>query len=372
MKVLSIITILFFLSLGSMAQQSGKIVKTIKGKVINASTNEPISYTNIGLEGTFHGTASDGEGNFELKIPQELASKNIYFSAVGFKNKQFPVKSLFDKEFNVIKIKSQSYGIEDIDIAAQNMVLIRILRMASENIPYNFIRGPYNLIGTYSNEKTVNNATTKQNAEVLIYDHNGYAHPSKEDAFQSLKYSIKKEETDDDYRFSTGTTNLDELLELDWVRSATSVLNPALTTGFKLKLEDEPTVNGEEYWIISFKQGQPTLAGSGDFYATGFEGKITINKEDYSVLNIEGKVVSPKNNRQGKALAIGSSNTNYFENVSYDFSIQYETLKPAKIELNKSYTSKGDRISEHSSLKITQVKATNLTQLDSRQYFTGK
>ncbi len=372
MRTLFTIVIALFFSVALHAQQSGKIVKTIKGKVINASTNEPVSYTNIGLEGTFHGTASDGEGNFELKIPQEFASKNIYFSAVGFKKRQFPVNSLFDKEFNIIKIESQSYGIDDVNIAAQNMVLIRILRMASENIPYNYIHGPYNLIGVYSNEKIESNDTTKQNAGVLIYDYTGYAKPSRTDAYQSLKYSVKTKESAADYRFSTGTTNLDELLELDWVRSASSVLNPALITGFSLKLEDEPNINGKDYWVISFKQAQPTLAGSGDFYATGFEGEITINKEDYSVLNIEGKVESPRNNRQGKALAIGSTNNNYFENVSYDFSIQYETLKPAKIELNKLYTINGDRISERSSLEITEVKATNLTQLDSRQYFTGK
>ena len=372
MKLLSIIAILFILSQSSMAQQSGKIVETVKGKVINASTNAPISYTNIGLVGTLYGTASDSAGNFELKIPQDLASKEIYFSAVGFKNRQFPVKSLFSKEFNVIKIEPQSYGIEDVDIAAQNMVLIRILRMASENIPYNFIQGPYNLAGVYNNEKSVNDSTIKQNVEVLIYDQTGYSNPSKKDAFQSLKYSLKTEESDNDYRFSTGTSNLDELLDLDWVRSASSVLNPALTNGFSLKLKDEPTINGKDYWVISFKQTQPTLAGSGDFYATSFWGEITINKEDYSVLKIEGKTKSQKNNRQGKALAIGNSNSNYYENVSYDFSALYKEQTPVKMELNKTYTYKGDIISEHSVFEITSARANNLTELDSRQYFTGK
>lgn len=355
-----------------MAQQSGKVANTIKGKVINATTNEPISYTNIGLVGTLYGTASDSVGNFELKIPQDLVSKEIYFSAVGFKNRQFPVKSLFDKEFNIIKIKPQSYGIEDVDIAAQNMVLIRILRMASEDIPYNYIQGPYNLVGIYSNKKTVNDSTTKQNAEVLIYDQTGYSNPSKKDAFHSLQYSFETEENDRDYRFSTGTTNIDELLKFDWTRSASSVLNPGITTRFSLKLESEPTINGNNYWVISFKQTNPTLAGSGDFYATSFDGKITINKEDYSVLNIEGKVESTKNNRQGKALAIDSSNSNYFENVSYDFSVQYKEQMPAKIELNKIYTYKGDKITENSVLEIISAKANNLTELDSRQYFTGE
>lgn len=372
MKTLSILILTLVMSIVSVAQQAGKIVQTIKGKVINATTNEPISYTNIGLEGTNFGTASDGEGDFELIIPQEFESKNIFFSAVGFKNKQFHVKSLFDKKFNVVKMEAQSYQINDVDIAAQNRVLIRILRMASENIPYNFIQGPYNLIAEYNMEKTANNTTIKQNAEVLIYDKNGYANSSKKDAFQGLKYNIKKEKWDEDYRFETGLTNLDELLGLDWARSASSVLNPTLTNGFRLKLESEPNIDGKYYWVISFNQKQPTLAGSGDFYATSFKGEITINKEDYSILKIEGKVESPKNNRQGRSLAIGRTNKNYFKNVSYNFSIYYETLKPAKIELNKSYSSNGEKIQEHSSLKINQVKATNLTQLYSRQYYTGK
>jgi len=371
MKILSTLSILFFFSIISVAQQPGKIVNTVKGKVINSSTNEPVSYTNIGLEGTYYGTASDGDGNFELKIPHELLTKNIFFSAVGFKNKKFPVKSLFNKEFNVIKIENQSYGIDNIDIAAQNRVLIRILRMASENIPHNFIRGPYNLYGDYRNEKTSRDTIINQNIEVIIYDDKGYVNPSKEDAFRSLKYSLKKEKSEKDIRFSTGATNLDEILELDWARSATSVLNPALTGGFQLKLESEPNIDGKNFWVISFKQKQPTLVGSGDFYATSFEGKITIDKEDYSVFKIEGKVESQKNNRQGKVLAIGKSNTHYFTNVNYDFSIRYSNLKPDIIELNKSYLFDGEEIQEHSSLKITRVKTTDLTLLNSRQYYTG-
>jgi len=137
------------------AQTEAEIVQTIKGKVINKATNEAVSYTNIGIENTFHGTASDEEGNFQLKIPQEMASGDIYFSAIGYRNEKFPVASLFDREFNIIKLEPQSYSIEDVDIAAQSKVLIRILRMASENTPYNFLGGPFNLICQWEQEKPI-------------------------------------------------------------------------------------------------------------------------------------------------------------------------------------------------------------------------
>lgn len=371
------VIILFILTLSvwvSKAQEEGKVVQTIVGKVINEATNEPVSYTNIGLEGTLYGTASDGDGNFELKIPAGLVSKNIFFSAVGFKNKMFPVTTLFDKEFNVVKLQPQSYDIGKIDVAAQSKVLIRVLRMAAEDTPYNFIGGPFNLICSYENKIIVDNSVqVTQNAVVTVFDKNGYIKPSRLDAFQSLKYQLKEvKKTPAGYRFSSGTNNLDELFGLDWVRTASAVMNPGLLDVFQLKLEGEPEVDGSACWEISFKQKEPTLAGSGDFYATSFDGKITIVKDDYSVKKIEGKIHSEKNNRQGRGLAIGASNTHFLKNVTYDFIISYSNLKPDYILLNKTYTSEGKKVKEQSKLMVNQVQTTNLVQIDKREYFMGE
>lgn len=373
MKTITILALALVLPLFSMAQQGSKVAHTIKGKVVNAATNESVAYTNIGLEDTFYGTASDSEGNFELKIPEELVSKDIYFSAVGFVNKKFPVSSLFDKEFNVIKLEAQSYGIEDVDVAAQNLVLIRILRMASENIRYNFGSGPFNLHCDYSNDITINDTTTKKvTANVLIYDRTGYSQPSKINAFQARNYSVKNTEGNDDYRFASGSVNLDEMLEFDWVRAASNVLNPGLLNDYSLKLESEPTVNGEDCWVISFSQKNPTPESSGDFYASEFKGRITVNKEDYSVLKIEGEVKSPKHNRQGKGLAIGAITHDFLENVSYSYEVEYKNLLINKIAVDKSYTFKNDKIRENTVLQVHRAHANNLTVLENRDYFTGE
>lgn len=373
MKTLTIFLLAICLSLSVVAQDRGKVAHTIKGKVVNASSNRPVSYTNIGLEGTFYGTASDDEGNFELKIPEEMISKNIYFSAVGFVNMQFPVKNLFSKEFNIIKLKSQSYGVEKVDVAAQNMVLIRILRMASENIKYNYGAGPFNLHCNYKNGRTVEeDIKNPQIASVLIYDAKGYSEVSKSDAFVSRKYSVKKEKRDDDYSFSSGLMNIDDLLELDWVRSASNVLNPALLSDYKLSLESQPTIDGKEYWVISFSQEKPTFEGSGDYYANAFTGKITINKVDYSVLKIEGEVQSAKNNRQGKGLAVGESNKNYLTDVSYQFTVDYKDLLLNQISMNKVYKYDGKSFAEQSVLKVDRAHTNNVTKIEERDYFPGE
>ncbi|WP_321348695.1 carboxypeptidase-like regulatory domain-containing protein [uncultured Draconibacterium sp.] len=361
------------IALTTLGQNGSKVAHTIKGKVVDANTNRPVSYTNIGLEGTFYGTASDSEGNFELKIPEEMVDKAIYFSAVGFSNKQFPVKDLFSKEFAVVKLQSQSYGVDEVDVAAQNKVLIRILRLASDNIKYNFGSGPFNMHFAYSSEIAVDGQVKEPKiATVLLYDETGYSAPSKADAFTARNYSVKKEQSDDDYRFSSAQINLDELLGFDWVRSASGILSPALLGDYKLVLESQPVIDGQEYWVISFNTIVPSLATTGDYYAGTFKGKITINKEDYSILKIEGEAVAPKNNRQGRALAIGQNNTDFYTDVLYTFEVDYKNLLLKRVAMDKSYTCKGKKISEQSVLEMNRAHTNNLTVVDSRDYFPGE
>ena len=90
--------------------------------------------------------------------------------------------------------------------------------MAYENIPYNFIGGPVNMVAEYVNDRILDDTIrSEQSAQILIFDKTGYKKPSVLNEFRMRKYEVKKDEPD--YRFSSGIMNLDELLRLDWVRS---------------------------------------------------------------------------------------------------------------------------------------------------------
>ena len=369
MKNILLILAILLAVFKSGAQDSDNVIHTIKGRILNQVTNEPVAFTNISISDTFYGTASDENGNFELKIPGEMASAEIHFSAVGYKKSNFSAANLIDRDYSIIKLVPQSYEIENVDVEATSKVLITILRMASENIPYNYIAGPVNMVAEYLNENIYDDtARFEQQAEILIYDKSGYKAPSVINEFKMRKYEIKKEEPD--YRFSSGLINFDELLRLDWVRSSSSVLNPALAESFNLTVEAEPEIEGKSAWVIAFSQPDPDLAGSGDFYATSFKGKITILKDDYAVIKIEGHAESPKQNRQGRFLAVGESESDYLSDVSYGFIVTYSNLKPDEIILNKSYKSHGKKVEERSHLKINQVQVTNVKDIATRDYFS--
>lgn len=73
-------SILLF-SLGAFAQN------TFPGKVLEVDSEMPLSYVNIGIIGKNIGTTSNGEGLFELKIPEENYQDSLRFSMIGYDSK---------------------------------------------------------------------------------------------------------------------------------------------------------------------------------------------------------------------------------------------------------------------------------------------
>ena len=51
MKKTIIFIFTVFVAFSTLGQNGSKVAHTIKGKVVDANTNRPVSYTNIGLEG---------------------------------------------------------------------------------------------------------------------------------------------------------------------------------------------------------------------------------------------------------------------------------------------------------------------------------
>jgi TonB-linked SusC/RagA family outer membrane protein len=81
---------------------------SVKGKVTEAETGQPIPGANVVLKGTTTGIISDGNGNYVLKVP---ANGTILFSFIGCKTKEVPVGG--KTEINVALL-SESIGLEEV------------------------------------------------------------------------------------------------------------------------------------------------------------------------------------------------------------------------------------------------------------------
>jgi len=315
-NILFILTIC--LSLSALAQ-----TRMLKGRIVDAGDQSGIAYTNIGIEGTYYGTASDADGYFELKISDELAGKMLLVSAVGYENQQISVNELLLKDFARIALTEQTYSIEGIDVAAQSRVLFRIIRTASERVPQNYHTGPVGLTFHFL-EKTTQGDSAKNIREAIVEmtDAEGYSSPSVQNAYNSRNYRfVQVNKNFDSYSFPDGHTGFDELLEQDLARLSNTIFQEELINDYDLHLENISAYQGDSVWIISYHAIKQDLAHTGDYYATNMNGKLYIQKSDYALVRHECMIEATKNNPQNRSLFTSGKEQ---QQVSYHLTTLYQ------------------------------------------------
>jgi len=369
-QLLSILIILFASSLISFAQSE---TTTLKGKVTDQEKNEGIAFVSIGIEGTSSGTASNPEGFFELKIPAEHLSKNLYFSAIGYKNISLPISGFIQKQDLIIALVPQSYDIEEIDVAAESLVIQRILRTASEQIPRNYITGPLNLKIYHEDRRSTDLAASQTLRSIIdLYDAKAYSNPSWTEAFRDRSYRITESDKPKPlFSFRDASNNLDELLEMDLARLSNSILNPKLLNDFRLKMDAKTRFNRDSVWIISYETTKLDLAHTGSFHPTGFRGKIYISTSDYAVLRNEVKLTEAKANPQGRSLAVRvKPNTK----IQMNYTCTYDKIQGkyilATVDSEKQYTSaEKQSVYESGKLIVLESETKQTRPFTGRNYF---
>ncbi len=87
---------------------------SIKGIIVDASTNAPIPYVNIGILNTSSGTVSAPNGSFQFQL--ESSNHQIVFSSIGYEDLKINSQDLNIQD--TIKLIKKDYQIEEIKIAA--------------------------------------------------------------------------------------------------------------------------------------------------------------------------------------------------------------------------------------------------------------
>lgn len=342
--------------------------QTIKGKITDQESGEGIAYTNIGIEGTLYGTASNAEGFFELRIPEGYEQKNVYFSAVGYANKLILASEFAGKDFVVVALEEQTYGIEGINVAAQSKVLFRIIRTASDKIRENYMAGPLGMKIYYTEKQDGKN----REAVVQLTDKDGYRNSSVINAFRSRNYKFTEAKRDFEVNsFPQGSTGFDELIEADLVRLGNTILNENLISDYDLKLEKSMVFNGDSVWVIDYKTSKTDLAHTGCFGAEKFSGKIFISKSDYGIVRNEIEIKSAKQNPQGRSLAI---RTKGYSDVTDNITVGYKKAEGnyilSFIDSNKQFINAEGKTQSIQQLAIVfDTQKSGVLMINGRDYF---
>ena len=152
-KILSLVILFFSVLTVAMAQDDSKI--QVKGQVVDGATKEPIAFANLGLLGTMAGTATDVDGQFELVIPNRYATYVVRITAVGYAAKEFKLYELKELKDATIVLEPVTYGIDNVDVTAESLVLQKLLENVVANIGKNYIPRAYNYEGYFEHGVTV-------------------------------------------------------------------------------------------------------------------------------------------------------------------------------------------------------------------------
>lgn len=108
MKKLYFVILLLSLDLSVFAQS------TITGIVHNSETKDIVPYVNIGIESKATGTISNSDGEFSLKLGENISeSDSVTFSSIGFKTIKYCIDDI-NKEANKIYIVPATYELDEV------------------------------------------------------------------------------------------------------------------------------------------------------------------------------------------------------------------------------------------------------------------
>lgn len=100
-----------FLHLGaSVASQ------VIAGKVLDAETQEPVSFASVFFDGTFVGTSSDEQGNFKLDVGRYI-SRPLTISAIGYY--PYALEGIIPGKKYVILLQGDVYKIDEVQVTGK-------------------------------------------------------------------------------------------------------------------------------------------------------------------------------------------------------------------------------------------------------------
>ena len=288
MKKLFICTLLLLVGFVSFAQKNDKAI-SIKGNVIDSSTQEGVPFASVWIEGTYIGVATDADGHFIINIPTKYKASNIAFSAVGYASFEARVDETAKIDPLTVSLQPKLFLINEVNVEGKSLVLQRILRNAVDGISKNYLQKTFSFDCYYKSEDFEGDSLVKsREAVVNIYDQDAYHRSSIAKTFKSINYKFtESRKSFENKTLADGATLLDDMLTFDIVRNTRNILDKHNLALYDLTREADIFFEGDSLVVIGYKSLKNDLPVVGQTGVKSYSGKIYINKTNYAVVKNE-------------------------------------------------------------------------------------
>lgn len=274
-------------SLLNQKPQDPQSVITIKGKVVNAETKNPLIFATIAVQGTNVATVTNLDGEFMLKIASTISNPSIEVLHIGYENSIIPVSDLRDGERNnTIELKQATFQIKEVVIKAitPEEIVKQVIVRVSDNYA-----GVPNLMTSFYRETIRKNKNYVSIAEAVIEIFKApYNNAFRSDMARVYKGRKNVKVTRFDtvlFRLQGGPTST---LQLDLIKNTYSILTTEAMCSYDYKLANIVVIDEMPHYVIEFHQ-KP------DIDIPLFYGRLFIEMETFALteaafsMNLEDK-----------------------------------------------------------------------------------
>jgi len=269
MRILLLFT--FVLTINSYAQET---FTSIKGKLLDETSKQPIPYASIYIKGKAIGTTTNEEGRFLFHVPSGFANDTLIISVIGYDHFKSTVRGMTEKE-NVVALKQSVTLLNAVTISASKKELTGkdIVKKAVARIPENYPMKPFVIEGFFRDLQRENDKAVELLEAALRFQYKDY-NPGYEDVeiIEVRRSYIKRHPVNGKY---DRQNSIIDLMEDNYVKHR---FGPMDIKGWKFVIDSILTYNKQTAYKIS---GTKSASESTVMY---------IDSDDFSILKLELKM----------------------------------------------------------------------------------
>ncbi len=254
-------------------------ILTLRGKVVDAETGAALVFASVAVQESNVAIVTNIDGEFTLKVPVELTSKNLEVSYLGYRNKVVPISEMRDNGYkNMISLEQAPIPIKEIIVKPIDPD--EIVRKAINYTSRNYVGIP-NLMTAFYRETVRKNRTYVGIGEAVIEI---FKAPYNSDIrFDATRIYKGRKSTDVEkmdtvlFKLQGGPVNA---LQLDIVKNPQDILTIDAMDYYDYSISGVIEIDEKPHYVIDFIQ-KPSVD------IPLFMGSFYINTETYGITEVE-------------------------------------------------------------------------------------
>jgi hypothetical protein len=307
MKSLLMLFILFMLAFFRSSAIESLI--TIKGRIVNLETKEPLPFASVSIKNRSGGTISNENGVFEFHIDQENYNDTLLVSMLGFQKNLTPINTILSNKSEII-IALQSTSVNLKEVIVSSLTAEMILNNVKKSYKNNFNVNPF-LTSTFYRNMVKEDEEFKFliEASLMGYD-KGFN--VKKDNWEMPTYSVNQ------IRSSINESKVPINLNDQGLKQLNMLIHLRvlqMSSHYAFSIEPDLYENENRYYVLSFY---------GNHNFREISGKFVINSNNWGIREITYNEISQDKNKTIEQTS-GDSLRQKF--ISEYFIVQYNEYK---------------------------------------------